>query len=165
MIEIALSVLSLAACYKWGAWRRWREFYPSILYLISGNLAYNYVFHEFLLWEYKSFFGHTFTGLIINFIIYPPVVILYLANYPQTRVKQALYILAFSAAGTLIEAAALITGGIYYENGWTIIWSFVLFIGLFALVRLHYKRPLLVWPISLALGVMFAIIFRLPYPP
>lgn len=165
MLVIILSALLAGACFKWGAWKRWREFYPTILYIIVGNLAYSFVFCEYFLWGYNSFMGQTYTGLIVNFLIYPPMVILFLTHYPEGKLKQILYILGWSASGTLIEFVAFLTDGIYYQNGWCIWWSSALFVGTFILLRVHHKRPLIVWPVSLASGIAVALIWGLPLPP
>lgn len=165
MLIVVLSVLSLTTCYKWGAWKRWREFYPTILYVIIGDLTYNYVFHDYPLWAYDTILGGVLSCLIIYFIIYPPVTILFLTHYPLSRKKQALYILAWAAGGTLIETGALLADGINYYRGWNLFWSFTLFVGLFSFARLHYKRPLLTWAISFLCGIAISLIFGLPFPP
>jgi hypothetical protein len=63
---------------------------------------------------------------------------------------------------TVIELISSITSGLKYEQGWCIIWSFVLFFIAFILILSHYKKPLFVWPISLACGIGCALIFGLP---
>jgi hypothetical protein len=162
MIAIILSAASIAACIKWGAWKRWREFYPTILYLIIGNLTYSFVFTGYWLWSYHNFLGHIITGLINKFLIYPPVVILFLTHYPAGKWKQAGYILAWAAGGTLIEAVSFLIGDINYHHGWNLFFSFLLFFGAFIFIRLHNKKPFIVWPVSLLCGIATALIFGLP---
>lgn len=164
MYVFALAIVYAAACWKWGAWRRWKEFYPTILYMIIGNLTCAYVFYEYPLWMFNSFAGDTMMCLVIKDLIYPPAVILFLTHYPEGAVKQLLYITAWAAVNTLLEYIAYVLGGIYYEHGWSLLWSFVLLLIGFALVRLHYKKPLFVWIPSLICGIAAALIFGLPYP-
>lgn len=164
MFVFALVVIYAAACFKWGAWRRWREFYPTILYLIIANLTYAYVFYGHRLWVFNSFMGDSMTCLIIKDFIYPFAVILFLTHYPQRKFLQALYILGWAAANTFIEYIAFVLGGIYYEHGWSLSWSFLLLCIAFALIRLHYIKPFFVWLPSLACGIAAALIFGLPYP-
>lgn len=164
MFVIALFIAYSAACWKWGDLKRWREFYPSILYMIVANLTYAYVFSEYRLWIFNGFMGDTVTSLFIKDLIYPPAVILFLSNYPEGAVKQGLYILVWAAVNTLFEYIAFVFGGIYYEHGWSLLYSFILLAIAFALVRLHYKKPLLVWIPSLVFGAAVALIFGLPYP-
>lgn len=162
MIVIILTVVLIAACWKWGAWRKWREFYPTILYVIIGNLAYDFVFSDWTLWVYRSFMGATYVGLINDFLIYPSGVMLFLTHYPEGKWKQVGYILVWTVSSTLIEYISILLGGLEYFHGWSLLWSFLLFLGMFALIRLHYKKPLFVWPISLICGVAAALIFGLP---
>lgn len=164
MISIVLSAICITACLKWGAWKRWREFYPTILYLIAGNLVYCFVFRNYMLWDYNSFIGETYVDLINIFLIYPPAVILYLTYFPKGKWKQAGYALGWAAAGTVIEIIAFITGGIVYWHGWNIFYSFLLLLGLFIFIRLHYKNPLVIWPVSFLCGLAVALIFGLPPP-
>lgn len=152
----------IAACFKWGVWRRWRDFYNTVLYVIIGDLAYQFVFNDYRLWTYPGVLGHTYTALIITFIIFPPAIILYLTHFPSGFLKQVLYIIIWAVVNTLIELAACIMNGLRYEHGWTLYWSFILFFIAFILIRAHHLRPLLVWPVSLACGVVCALIFGLP---
>ena len=86
MITIGLIILLAAACYKWGAWRRWRKFYPTILYVIIGDLSYNFVFHDHTLWLYDSLFNHTTLDILAAFLMFPSIVILFLTHWPKKMV-------------------------------------------------------------------------------
>lgn len=50
MFRIAVAAGFAAACAISGGWKKWREFYPTILYVIIGDLAYNFVFYRYDLW-------------------------------------------------------------------------------------------------------------------
>jgi hypothetical protein len=122
------------------------------------------MFYEYQLWTFDSFMGDSFTCLLIKDLIYPPAVILFLTHYPEGAVKRIVYISGWAAAGTLLEFIAFLLSGIYYDHGWNIWWSFALLVIAFALVRLHYRKPLLVWLPSLACGIAVSFIFGLPFP-
>ena len=163
MVTIVLSLLYAAACYKWGAWRRWREYYPTILYAIIGDLAYNFVFHDHTLWLYDSFFNHTTMDIIAAFFLFPSVIILFLTHWPTIWFKKILYVLAWAAANTLFEFVSVLLDTFHYDHGWGVLWSFALLVGTFVMLRVHYKKPLLAWPISAVLGVATAFLFGLPF--
>lgn len=163
MITITLSLLYAAACYKWGAWRRWREYYPTILYAIIGDFAYNFVFHDHTLWLYDGFFNHTTMDIIATFFLFPSIIILFLTHWPATWFKKALYVLAWAAGNTLFEYLSVLLDIFHYDHGWSILWSFTLLVGAFILLRVHYKKPLVAWPISIALGAATALMFALPF--
>lgn len=156
-------LLYIGACLKWGAWRRWKEFYPSILYAVIGDLSYNFVFHDYSLWRYSGFLNHTTTDLLIAFFVFPCVVILFLTHWPQGRFKQAVYILAWSGANTLIEAVSRMLGQFTYEHGWNVFYSFCCFNTAFILIKLHSRHPLIVWPVSAALAALTMLVFGLPF--
>ncbi len=163
MITITLSVLYAAACYKWGAWRRWREYYPTILYAIIGDFAYNFVFHDHTLWLYDGLFNHTTMDIIATFFLFPSIIILFLTHWPATWFKKALYVLAWAAGNTLFEYLSVLLDIFHYDHGWSILWSFTLLVGAFIMLRVHYKKPLVAWPISIALGAATALMFALPF--
>lgn len=163
MFRIIIIILYLAVCFLFGNWRNWKEYYPTILYVIIGDLAYNFVFYNFLLWEYEKLASHTINDLLYALIIFPCSIILFLSYYPSKLRKRILYILAWSGCNTVIEYISSNIGYLSYHNGWNIVWSFGLYVIAFSLIRLHYKHPLTVWPISLGLAALTAIIFRLPF--
>jgi len=162
MVTITLSILYAAACFKWGEWRRWQEFYPTILYVIIGDLAYNFVFHDHTLWLYHGAFAHTISDMIVALFMFPSIVILFLTHWPQKRVFQIFYVLVWAGFNLLLEFLSVLLDVFEYDNGWTVWWSLILLIVSFIMIRIHYKKPLLAWPISLALGVATALIFGLP---
>lgn len=48
----------LLAGIKWGNWRRWRDYYPTILFFIIGDLLYSCLLYNHQLWAYQEiFFG------------------------------------------------------------------------------------------------------------
>ena len=51
MIVVAYAIIS----YRFGDWKRWKEFYPTYLFVILGDITYNFLFYEKPLWEYINF--------------------------------------------------------------------------------------------------------------
>ena len=163
MLKILIAVLFAAACWKWGAWKRWREFYPTILFVIIGDLIYNFIFYNFPLWEYNKLINHTISDLFFAFFVYPSVVIVFLTRLPSGFWKQAFYVLLWSLAYMALEYVSLLLGGIEYANGWTILWSLGLYLLGFTLIRVHWRHPFIVWPIAIAFLVLTAYLFKIPF--
>lgn len=163
MFRIIIIISYLLACFFFGAWKNWGKYYSTILYVIIGDLAYNFVFYNFLLWEYKKLASHTINDLLYVLIVFPCSIILFLTYYPSKLKKQILYVLVWSGFNTTVEFISSNMGYLSYHNGWNIVWSFGFYIIAFSLIRLHYKHPLIVWPISLGLAAMTVIIFGLPF--
>ncbi len=63
-----------ASCYKWV--RINCDGISIVLYVVIGDLAYQFVFCNYRLWTYTGILGHTYTALIITFLVSPPAIIL-----------------------------------------------------------------------------------------
>jgi hypothetical protein len=158
-----IGLISIAVCWKWGDWRRWERYYPTILYLLIGDLVSDYLLYGNSLWAFGSFVEKfPVLDICITLLLYPTTVILYLSFYPGGLMKQALYVLMWAGIYTLAEWIACHTGGFCYHDGWNIWYSLIFNMLMFPLLRLHFKKPLLVWPISAALCFLFLWWFRIP---
>lgn len=163
IVLIILIIISIFLCWKYGDWRNWKLYYPTIEYLIIGDLAYNILTTRMPLWSYNiKFINNISTDFLVTALIYPCTVIMFLTYYPKLMKKQVPYILFWVFIYSSAEYIASISGSFVYSNGWTIGWS-ILFNGImFPLLYLHYKRPLWVWPISMALALIVLNIFKIP---
>lgn len=162
MFRIFEILIFLFVCYKWGDWRNWKKYYATILYVIIGDLSYNFVFFNFDLWRYYQLVNHTFSDIIVAFTVLPCGIILFNTHYPQQNLRKILYILTWSFLCAFLEFIFHKMSYILYYNQWNILWSFGVFFIAFCLIRLHLKYPPLTWALSLVLAILVAIIFRLP---
>jgi hypothetical protein len=145
--------------YKSGAWRKWKLYYPTILFFCVGNLLGFAVFHHYLLWEFKSnVLSHVTIDFIQMIFIFSCTTILFLQYYPEKLTRQILYTLVWVCIYSIIEYFFHSLGGIVYNRGWSIWWSLVHNIYQFILLRIHYKRPILAWILAFtALGIIMSI--------
>lgn len=158
-----ISAIGIGICWKWGNWRNWREYYPTILFVFLANLAYVLLTDDKPLWTFGMLsYRYPFVNLIIMVLLYPGTVILYLTFYPKAWQKQIVYILLWVVIYLAVEVAAYFTRGFEYFNGWTVYYSFIFNLIMFPLIRLHYKKPLLAWPISAILAIIVIWWFRIP---
>lgn len=158
-----LGILSIFACWKWGDWRNWRLYYPTILYLLVGDLVADFLLYEHSLWAFGSFVEqYPFLDVCIMLLIYPSTVILYLSHYPKRPARQALHILMWVVIYVAAETIANYTKGYCYHDGWTILYSALFDCVMFPLLILHHRRPLIVWPVSAALCFALLWWFRIP---
>lgn len=162
-MHIIVSLLFLIAALKWGDLKNWKSYYPTILYFAIGDLGYNFLTHDNPLWIYEStIFSHTFSDLLVVTIVFPSFVLLFLPYYPDEFVKQISYIVIWVFITSTLEYISYSLGYFSYHNGWSIWWSVVHNCIAFPLLRLHYKKPLWVWPISLAIAIGTLLLFDLP---
>lgn len=155
-------VLSIVACWITGDWRKTKEYYPTALYFVIGNLTYNFLVYGNPLWRFGGIFDIPILTITIMVLAYPSTTILYLAHYPSTRLEQGVYVAFWAIFFTLIEWISYLFAGFEYYNGWNIFWSLLFDILMFILLRLHYKKPVLVWPISAVLCFGLLWWFRIP---
>jgi len=53
IVLIILIIMSIFLCWKYGDWKNWKLYYPTILYLIIGDLACNILTARMPLWSYN----------------------------------------------------------------------------------------------------------------
>ncbi|WP_052488082.1 CBO0543 family protein [Gordoniibacillus kamchatkensis] len=116
-MHIAIQLIFALAAWRWGDWKHWRKYYPTILFLIIGDLMNNFInynrpFWTFTpnAWEKWLYPNHTIISLGVELIGYPSLVLLYLGNYPDGGRKQVLYVCAWvlAAPGRRLRARALV---------------------------------------------------------
>ncbi|WP_163141244.1 CBO0543 family protein [Bacillus sp. 22-7] len=140
----------LLAGLKWGDWRNWREYYPTILFFIGGDLLKNFLFRNYPMWQYKEtifaeniLIGHPIINLMIMAIVYPVTILIFIGRYPAGLLKQAGWILLWVFLYTSIEFINLYyLNLIEHLNGWSIQWSFFFNVFMFIILRIHHNRPL-----------------------
>lgn len=158
---IILGIICIYLCFKLGDWKNWKLYYPTILYYIIGDLTSNILTYNKPLWLLRGFFWkHTFTDYFVAFVIFPCIIILFLSNYPKQ--KKVIYIAFNVFILSSLEYIANVTGRVVYYNGWNYFYTILFYSGMFPLLRLHFKKPILAWLISMVLAFFVAFIFKIP---
>ena len=167
-VHILAGVVWIIITYKYGDWKNWRHYYPTILFFGFGDLGYNLLFHNNLLWFYISQFSwlpHSVINLYYILVIFPCTILLYLPYFPKTLYTQIKYvtfwIVLYSALEWFFNAAELFG----YQHGWNIWWSVLLNCFMFPLLKLHHEKPLIVVPIFLCLLFFLMYLFNIPLDP
>jgi hypothetical protein len=163
MVRIIIALLYITVAYKSGAFKKWKEYYSTALYVIIGDLSYNFIFYNHTLWQFENLVSHTFSTFLVSFFIFPCMILVFFSHYPKGFWKQILYIIGFTLVNSIIEFISFKTGNITYHNNWGLFWSVGVFFFMFILARLHYKYPLIVWPISAGFALLTMYIFKIPF--
>jgi hypothetical protein len=72
MLRLLKSAIWILAAYKWGDWRNYKKYYPTILFMISGDLVYQFLTYDYPLWELSDpLLNATLTTLLMVFINWP----------------------------------------------------------------------------------------------
>jgi hypothetical protein len=146
----------LLAAWRWGDWRRWQLYYPTLLFVMVANLAAGYITYHHPLWDFNAdtlAASETTVELLNTFVALPATTLIYLSNYPAVGpARQARYVLAWITLFAAIETTDTLVGGISYFNGWSLAHSIIFDCVMFPIIRLHYVRPPRAWLASLVLA-------------
>jgi hypothetical protein len=169
-MHIVFNALFLIAGIKWGDWRRWRHYYPTILFFICVDALKNFLLYNYSMWTYQeTFFGqsllqnNTFINLMIMAIVYPATVLIYLGRFPKERGKQFLWVSLWIFIYWIVEFINLkYLNLINHHHGWNMWWS-LLFLGvMFPMFNIHHKHPLLAWLLSVLFTLFLWNVFNVP---
>lgn len=162
--HILISLLFAAACYRWGDWKNWKIYYPTVLYFIIGDMVGYILLHDHPLWLYRGWprDNHFYPDLYQAVTVYPSIIILYLSHFPRLFKDQIIYLAAWIAGYSLYVYALHRLGLLIYGDGWTIGYDVLFSMIMFSLLRLHHRKPLWVWPVSMALATVFMWFFGFP---
>ncbi len=163
MIRIFVISSYIIACIFFGDWYRWKDYYPTILYVIIVDFIHDVIFQQYTLWQYMGWANSTFTDFTYLFIVYPCAINLFLTYFPKGKIKSVLYILAWTTINILFEYISYKTGYFAYDHSWNIFWSAgLLFMG-FTLTKIHYHHNIIVWPVSFLFIGLTVWIFKMPF--
>jgi hypothetical protein len=164
MYFILLAVVSVLICYKFGDWKNWKNYYPTILFFILSNVVCILLIYNHPFWFYEPYIiDRTFSDLFICITVYPSTVILFIANFPKKITKIISHISFYAAIYTIAELIGVKLGYFTYYNGWNIWYSLIFNLMLFPILMLHYKKPLYAWMIALISPHILFFIMKIPY--
>lgn len=155
-MRLLLGVLTIFFTVRFTKWRNWREYYPTILFMIAVNLTASCITHNQRLWIFceSSFLTtHMISDLFHTFITFPCTVLLYLSHYPRQRTHQVYYTLTWAFLYSWAEFCFACLGLVTYTNGWSLAWSVIFNCVMFPILRVHHSNPLLAWALSITVTI------------
>lgn len=171
-MHLIIGVIFILASFKWGDWGKWREYYPTILFFIVGDLLYNFLLADYPMWifqpsqlEVNILPNHTLVSLYTMITYYPASIIIFLYKFPyhQHHLKKLGYILAWSIFYILLEFVEYtIADTISYQHNWNIGWSFLFNILMFVILAIHHLHPRRALAISFFVIVGLCLLFQVP---
>ncbi|UUZ82438.1 hypothetical protein LJK88_50150 [Paenibacillus sp. P26] len=148
-----------------GDWRNWRKYQATILYLIVGDLLYNFLTYNYSMWRFEPTAvlpSHTASTLFIAFLCYPCSTILYLGHFPTGKMKAALWVVLWVGIWCVIEWIDRLLGLISYHHGWSFTSSILFSTVAVLMIRLHYTKPLWAYGLSALIVTALMFIYRVP---
>jgi hypothetical protein len=153
----------LAAAVITGAIRRWKQFYPTVLYVSFCNLLYIVLAENHLTWAFHSaFLTPKASDLLNTFLLLPSTTMLYLYFFPETRHRKVIYYLLWTAGFSALEFIWQLLELIRYDHGWNLLWSVGFYFVMFFAIRLHQTSLSKALPFSLAVIILLILWFRIP---
>ena len=104
MYHIFLSFVAILICYKFGDWKNWKIYYPTILFFILNSVICVLLTYNHQLWCYESgFLKCTLCDLLICITVYPSTVMVFIPYLPKKKTKIFNYISIYVAMYTIAE--------------------------------------------------------------
>jgi hypothetical protein len=164
LIRLMLAFTSIICAYKWGDWKNWRKYYPTMLFFGMGDLIYLAIFHHKPLWRFETnLLTPPVNELFVIFTIFFFNTLLFLSKHHKTLLSKVLHIVLWIAIYMALEVFTLLIGMIKYYNGWNLWWSLLHNSIQFPLVMLHHRNPILAWVIALIFLVIIMKTFNVPF--
>ncbi|MBM4761032.1 CBO0543 family protein [Bacillus sp. B15-48] len=158
---IFINALYALAGYKWGDWRNWQQYYPTILFFIIGDLLYNFLLYNKSMWVFHDLLlpNHTTITLLAMVVSYSATVLIYLGKFPSGWTKRFLWFWLWMGIYLIFEYVNYLLGFITYHHDWNFPWS-IIFTGIiFIMLPIHHRRPIIAWAISIVIILSLLMIF------
>lgn len=166
----SLAIFFMFISIFFGVWDRWKEYYPTLLFWIIGNLIYDVLLYNYRVWELHPVgIDHILlpTHITISLAItvsYPFMASVFLGRFPKQIIKRVIWILIWVLTFQIIETIAYFYEGITHHHGWSLIWSFLFNVITFSILPIHQWKPWLAWLFSISTMIVLFIIFNVPLP-
>ena len=166
-IRMAFPFLYLIGTWRFGDWKNWKKYYPTILFLISVDFFISILIYDYPLWTLEGSFifpNHTIIDFMMTLVCFPQMVLIYLSRFPYKSewVKQLLYVTIWIITYIIIEMIFMSAKLISYHHGWNMWWSFLVWIFMFMGLRLHHTKPLWAWLLCFVCTAFLIIYFHIP---
>jgi hypothetical protein len=143
--------------------KNWRDYYPTILFFIAGDLLYQFITYDYPLWEYGGIPNSPIlTPIILMFTAYPATTLIYLKyatkGWKPFLFHYFLWIILYAIVEYILVSLKLIR----YDNHWTMGWSIYVDFLLFLILRIHYSHPFLGWLLYFIVCFQMIKVFNIP---
>lgn len=165
-MHITIVIIIILITWKCGDWKDWQKYHTTMLVAIAGNLLYNLIYCDHILWKFKPDFFNSFLGveMLYTFIVFPLTVLLFLTNYPISIKAQIFKIIKYIAIYVIVEYIYFKHGRIVYNYGWNLGWSVAWNFFMFPIWALHHKKPLVAYGVSILFVIVVLLLFPVEFP-
>lgn len=163
-MHLALALFSIFATWRWADRKNWKQYHPTMLYITSGGLLYEYLTKDHSLWVFHPDFlyNQSMVVLVYAVITMPLCVLIFLSRYPQKKMKQVVFVLFWIGIFASLELVMELTGRISYQHGWSFWYSVLFDTMMFPMLRLHHLKPIRAYMISVIIIVFLMVWLKVP---
>lgn len=164
-MHVTIAILTILAALKWGKDKNWNDYHPSMLFISTGGLLYEYIVQDNTLWKFHPDFlyGHEMVVIIYAISTMPLSIFLFLSHFPEKWLQRFLYIFVWSGIYIFVEWILHMCDRISYQNGWTLFYSFLFDLVMFSVIALHHNKPLPAYIISVFIIIFLIAQFDIPF--
>ena len=167
MFSIVYAIGFMLCAWKWGDWKNWRTYLPTIQYFIGCDMLYNLLTWNYPLWTFPHppnvLPNHLAVSLFRMFTTYPNFILIYIYRFPAGNFLHGIMYMAIWLVIWAFDELYLIRHGLLvYSHGWNYIWSILFLCVMLPMLRLHHTRPLLTYLLSVPLIVSLIFWFHIP---
>ncbi|AFC28458.1 CBO0543 family protein [Paenibacillus mucilaginosus] len=162
-MHVAYSILIILAAWRWGDWKNWRLYHPSMLFITAGGLLYEYLTKDQTMWKFHPDFlyNQTVTVVVYALVTMPLSVLIFLSLYPKTIGRKLIHFGLWIAIYASGEWVLLSMGRISYQNNWSLRYSILFDMMMFPMIRLHHTKPLIAYGLSIPIVVSLIYLFHI----
>ncbi|MEL3974140.1 hypothetical protein AAEO50_17790 [Rossellomorea oryzaecorticis] len=170
MIIVFLFLYALAG-WKFGAWKEFQSFYPTLLFFIIGDLLSQFLLYDYSMWEFQPAdhlsqtlnLNHTIIALLKMMIQYTATVAIFIGRLPETLLRRILWVFFWTGIFGATEGLSHYYGIMTYHHGWHFGWDIAFNVMMFSMLIIHHKKPLYAWAASIPVIIGLWMIFNVPY--
>jgi hypothetical protein len=131
-MNLIIAIILLHIAIFFAKWSRWKEYYPTLLFIGVCNLFYNYIVNEQHLWKFKSsLVPHEVMDIVYTFTFNPTMTIIFLSYHPRGWWRMLLYWVSWTILFSVMEYVQFVTHHIEYFRGWNIPWTILFYAVMF----------------------------------
>lgn len=164
MPEIIGVTVWLLAGWYWGDWRNWKRYESTILFMIFVDTLYYYTSIDHRLWslEPQPPFRSEIIALFGEYAVFTSAILMFLGRFPSGFGKGWFWVLFWIVIFSINEWVLLLTGTFSYSNGWTLLDSIIFCCVMFPMLRLHNRRSLLAYALSVPIAIFYLWHYDIP---
>ncbi|WP_336773913.1 CBO0543 family protein [Paenibacillus sp. MMO-58] len=163
-MHLILGVITVLAAWRYGDWRHWQRYHHTMMFIVIGNLLYNFLTAGHFLWKLKPDFlpNHSMTEMVYTFVIFPATALMFISNYPDRYSKIIGHYLRYIGVYVGVEWFFMLTDRIIYQYGWNLSWSIFFDCTMFPLLWIFHRKPLVAYGIMFLLCLFYIWYFKIP---